>query len=72
MHFVMKFNIQVNMTIGNLAKLLIYMVSAMSQLFILCWKGDRLIESVSKIFLSIIIALIFVKISAFNHRIYIV
>lgn len=37
------------MTIGNLAKLLIYMVSAMSQLFILCWKGDRLIESVSNI-----------------------
>lgn len=35
------------MTIGNLAKLLIYIVSSMSQLFILCWKGDRLIEFVS-------------------------
>nr|QGW45441.1 odorant receptor 68 [Bradysia odoriphaga] len=34
----------VKMTLGNLAKLLIYIVSALSQLFILCWKGDRLIE----------------------------
>lgn len=32
------------MSLGNMLKLLVYIVSAMSQLFILCWTGDKLID----------------------------
>lgn len=37
----------VKTSLGNMAKLLVYIVSAMSQLFILCWTGDKLIDMVS-------------------------
>lgn len=37
------------LTIGDFLKLVVYIVSALSQLFILCWKGDQLNEIVSKI-----------------------
>lgn len=37
----------VKMSMGNMLKLLVYIVSAMSQLFILCWTGDNLIHLVN-------------------------
>lgn len=40
---------QVKLTVGDFLKLVVYIVSALSQLFILCWKGDQLNEIVSKI-----------------------
>lgn len=41
---------QVKLTIADFLKLVVYIVSALSQLFILCWKGDQLNELVSTVF----------------------
>lgn len=39
------------LTIADFLKLVVYIVSALSQLFILCWKGDQINEIVSVMFL---------------------
>lgn len=43
----MTYRLQVKLTIADFLKLVVYIVSALSQLFILCWKGDQINEIVS-------------------------
>lgn len=43
------------MFIGDYVKFLVYILSSLSQLFVLCWNGDNIIQNVCIEYINIII-----------------